>query len=49
MGDLKSAQDELKKYKQDANKLLSEGIKRQSDLKKSEEAKDRQIKTLLDI
>jgi len=39
-------EEEFKKYKADANKLMMENLKRQSELKKNDEAKNLQIASL---
>ena len=39
-GELRRVTEEFKKYQKDANTLMAENIKRQSDLKKTDEAKN---------
>ncbi len=45
-GELRRVSEEFKKYQKDANTLMAENIKRQSDLKKTDEAKKKEIASL---
>lgn len=45
-GELRRVTEEFKKYQKDANTLMAENIKRQSDLKKTDEAKKQEIASL---
>ena len=45
-GELRKVTEEFKKYQKDANTLMAENIKRQSDLKKTDEAKKQEIASL---
>ena len=45
-GELRRVIEEFKKYQKDANTLMAENIKRQSDLKKTDEAKKQEIASL---
>ena len=45
-GELRRVSEEFKKYQKDANTLMAENIKRQSDLKKTDEAKKQEIASL---
>ncbi len=47
-GELRKVTEEFKKYQKDANTLMAENIKRQSDLKKTDEAKKQEIASLLE-
>ena len=45
-GELRRVTEEFKKYQKDANTIMAENIKRQSDLKKTDEAKKQEIASL---
>ena len=45
-GELRRVTEEFKKYQKDANTLMAENIKRQSDLKKTDETKKQEIASL---
>ena len=45
-GELRRVTEEFKKYQKDANTIMAENIKRQSDLKKTDETKKQEIASL---